>query len=352
MPTTVPLALRAAAAALGGLLALTLAGPLAPAQAAPSASGVTTTTIDGSEAMGARSGVTLRIGKTAFRADGSSVALGVPLPADRLADFADLGDRFAVVGFTDGGFRVYILGERGTLLRSERAKGSRLIVNESRTAAGWLSPSSRVRIAQRGHAGLISMPATTRTTLDLTALDGRDCTVSCVAYVETPGQAWFVTTAGAQKRVPGFVVVTDSDERYRTGYTEQTLPDGYPCGAVVRRSDAATTWKGCNWIGTVISPDGRFSHQQPNHTDGWGARSIRFLGSSSGTVHSLFTSGVIQSAVWEDGSHMIATVMLPGEGEQMRWAVYRLGTDGSAERVTGFRAGPESGVSPFRLVAG
>lgn len=347
MRTTIrPTALRAATAALGGLLALTLVGPVGPAAAAPAP-----TTIDGSEATGPRAVVSFLGNTTVFRPDGSRVRMRLPFGRARLADFVDLGDRVVVLGSPDGRTtRAYVVGNGGQVLRSEATASSRLVATDDGSAAAWLSPTKRVRVSIRQHTGLVTLAAVPGVrTWELSALQGQDCAVSCLAFVDTSAGARYSRTGGQTGRVPGFSTVTHADQRFRGGGYQPAGTQGFPCGKVVRVAGYATTWKGCDWLTDSMDVAGRYSLQVPSGTDGPGPRTVRFLGNASGSAYGRFTSGTIQDSVWEDGTHVIATVMLPGAPG--RWAMYRLGTDGSAVRVSSIQDTGGDVTAPWRLSA-
>ncbi|GAB3266491.1 hypothetical protein GCM10027425_32920 [Alteromonas gracilis] len=344
MRTTVPLVRRAAAAALGGLMALTLTATASPASAAPVG-------IDGTEPTGPRLGVSFLGGTTVFRPDGSQVRMRLPFSGRRLADFVDLGDRVVVLGSPDGRTtRVYVVSDAGAVLRSEATSSSRLVANDDASAAAWLSPTQRVRVSVRRHTGLVTLAAVPGVrTWEATALQGQDCAVSCLAFVDTAAGARYTRTGGRTGSVPGFRVVTHADQRFRGGGYQPAGTQGFPCGKVVRVAGHATTWKGCDWLTDTMDVAGRYSLQIPSGTDGPGPRTVRFLGNATGTAYATFTSRTIQDAVWEDGDHVIATVLLPGT--TARWAMYRLGVDGSAVRVSSIQATGDDAISPWRLAA-
>jgi hypothetical protein len=342
-------ALAAALAVTAGLAATTpssSADVTAAGRAAPS----TVLDVRGLD-QGAPPGVAWserRSGKTVIHGpDGSRT----PAP-NRLAELAPMGSGHVIQTFGRGGTRTRWIDADGAPGRREWRTGHGLGVSAKGTAVGFSGRAGRVwTIDQEGDRVLSFRPVPITGKGSAAAVIGDSCkedatSTGCSVYVNGPRRAFYTSSHGIVDRVPHLRIVTTGRKRWLGGIT--SLSDFGSCSALLRSWQVR--WRTCDNQLSDISPDNRHVLGTPAYADGFGPTALDVLATADGeTVHSFTSARNGRSAtyfdeVWEDAEHVLVVTYQDG-----KWAVVRLGVDGSMEYAVAPRRGSMDTWAPFQL---
>lgn len=273
---------------------------------------------------------------TLRRPDGTTLRL----PGHPWGEWAPLG-RGAVGTFgTEAGPQVDVVAGTGGV-RSSFVVHYGLAVSPDRSIVGWLlgrlntphvlegGGRRSFDLPRIGHGLRIGTIAGAKTCKELPP-EGGGCTV----FVNTAGDrgVWVSASHGFVEKVGPMRSVTDIDQRSRViGRTSDA--HGKPCFALWR-ADLHRAWRTCRSRLVAFAPGG-------GHVVGLGP-----VDEKTGAVHAVTvyddqgarvasyadpngSGGSVLQVAWEDRTHLLATVFDNG-----RWAVVRLGLDGTAELAT------------------
>lgn len=189
------------------------------------------------------------------------------------------------------------------------------------------------------------------------AVTGEDCepraeNTACSVWVASRGEkpeTWVSSTSGeAVTARPDFLTVTDVLDGERVaGITD--VSDSGSCSAVAAFDREDPQWTTCEYRFLAYSPDGTRLLASAAYADGLGDTQLTILDAGSGEVEldlSTVQEATITQMVWEDDSHLLAKVYELG-----RWAILRIGLDGSREYAVAPVTGFEDVDSPFVLPA-
>jgi hypothetical protein len=198
---------------------------------------------------------------------------------------------------------------------------------------------------------------------DAVALTGTDCKSPsdsvCAVWVNSKGRApesWVSTPEGAtpvqpapgspDMAQPSMWVLDDVlDSGARAGMTEAT--DTGSCSEV-ESSEGAALWSTCDQRFLSFAQDGSHLLASGAYADGLGDSQMAVLDARTGEVEldlRTVDRAFIHQMVWEDESHVLATVFQAGQ-----WAVLRIGLDGEREYAVEPVPG-EDVDSPFVLAS-
>ena len=248
---------------------------------------------------------------------------------------------------------VFIHDQGGTSEHSwPMETGSHFAVSAEGNIVTFVAPDGTPMAYQDGTAyPLPKIPA--EGGYDTVAAFGPDCSVkldfeSCGAWVTTLGRktgTWEAWSSGVVDQVaPRLKFVTAVSEERIAGVTK-VRDDLSTCSEVERFATGKPQWTLCGYQLTEFSPDGTHVLARPDG-DGAGDGSLAIYSADGKQVFDLPVAhdGFIYQAVWEDDSHVLATVY-----EQGRWAVLRIGLDGSREYAVEPVQGADETRSPFVL---
>jgi hypothetical protein len=267
-------------------------------------------------------------------AGGFLVARNDPDTGDRLAWFVDeQGDTTGTTWAMNPGFVVSAGGRVGAFVQPD---GTPVVVQDGR-------PYELPRIP--GQSGFQPV-----------AVVGEDCTpgaenTGCALWVKTEGagpETWLSSTDGTVGRArPDFWSIADVvDGELVTGITEAKDDGVSTCSAVTRFDEDTPLWTVCGHQPVAFSPDTSRLLSQADG-DGFGSTGLAVYESETGEpLLELSTerdAAIPQGMIWEDDNHVLATVF-----EKGRWAILRIGLDGSREYAVAPVDG-EDFESPFRL---
>lgn len=170
----------------------------------------------------------------------------------------------------------------------------------------------------------------------------------CAVVVNKGGRtpkSWLTSSHGIVEDMP-WPITTAGRRAWSAGITR--LFDFGSCSVMARSWQ--TRWRTCRFQLRSISP-GRPARAKvlglPAYADGFGPRELAVLSLREGTVLRRWTSSRTSATyfdqVWEDRDHVLVVTYQAG-----RWAVVRLGTDGSMEYAVAPRRGSDM-EKPFML---
>jgi hypothetical protein len=249
----------------------------------------------------------------------------------------------------------FVYSQGGTSEKSwPMANASRFAVSDGGNVAAFVEPGGTVVAVQdRGdrYAELGNVPQGSG--FLAVGVQGEDCSAgsaagTCQVYVATTGvdpKTYVLQPPAAAKALdPALDRTVDvKSERY-AGYSSTT--DTGSCSAV-RTADLTSLWKTCDHRLLSFSPDGTHVLASGAYADGMGDSELAVLDAKTGKVAldlRTATEGVLTQMVWEDDSHVLAVMF-----QQGRWAVLRIGLDGSREYAVEPVDASDDTQSPFVL---
>jgi hypothetical protein len=137
--------------------------------------------------------------------------------------------------------------------------------------------------------------------------------------------------------VPDALSVGDATESRLVAVMNASQDEG-SCGGVYDIASSSYVWEGCESYLYDFSSDDAHLTGTHSYLDGPGPGYITILDAANGKEVARLDpkDGYIRTTVWQDAGHVLATVFDP-----KGWSVYRLGVDGSTERVLGPTPGDE-----------
>jgi len=289
-----------------------------------------------------------RTGRTVIHGTGGG---RTPAP-DRLDQLAPMGSGYVIQTIGLGGSRTRWIGADGSPGRREWRTGYGLAVSARGGAVAFAGKAGRVwSIDEAGDRVLSFNPVPITGRGRAVALFGEDCKESatstgCTVYVNGPNRAYYTSSHGIVDRVPRLRLTSTGRGRWVGGIT--SLSDTGSCSAMLR--SATVAWRTCDNQLSDISPDNRHVLGTPAYADGFGPNALAVLATADGSVVRSFTSArngrsaTYFDEVWEDAEHVLVVTF-----QADRWAVVRLGVDGSMEYAVAPRRGTVDVRAPFQL---
>lgn len=335
--------------------------PVAPATTSPSGTPTTTSaspspTPDPSGAAvpltvdGARAGAPARVdylrGRTLVRPDGTTQEL----PASYDSIYPYRGGWVAIQRRAGATYVVQLDASGG--VGSSVPGGDRLAVSADGLEVAWFEsgkPGRMVLGTSNGHSdGDTSVPVTGRYATPVGFL-----APGSVAY-QVDGEnptSWVTDFGSSTQRLAGVLRVTATNQEralvgVQTSYDSGT---GRSCWRAGTNRGGDQEGTSCEWTIRSFSVDGAHWVGFPSGTDGLGATGVGILDAGTGDVVAAFErrgtgDAFVNEAVWEDESHVLATLHEGGE-----WHLVRLGADGTVETVDDLPGAAED--CPFHFAA-
>jgi len=252
-----------------------------------------------------------------------------------------------------GEMTAYFIYEQGGV--SEQSwpmeSGSAFAVSDGGNVAAFVEPDGTVVAVQdRGTQSFELGTIPRGTGFTAVAVDYEDCSegAACNVYAATRGgepETYLLQPGTTPKALsPALAHTTDVSSGRFAGFT--SISDTGSCSAV-RDAKLTTLWKSCDHRLLAFSPDGKHLLASGAYGDGMGDGELAVLDSDNGkVVLDLKTAaeGVLTQMVWEDDEHLLAVMHQPG-----RWAVLRIGLDGSREYAVEPVKAEDDTASPFVL---
>lgn len=266
------------------------------------------------------------------------------LAVERPFGFATMGNGLVVLADDGDGAAVSILDGTGDAESTEEVRGYRLAVTPDRSIVAWLGTAGQPTAVEGGGARSFDLPEVAQGTEIGAIVGSGTCKEAepegggCTALVnaDEPRAAYVSTSHGIVDVAGAMLAVADAAADGRLLGLQSVTDEGSCSGVYLAGDDVA--WQTCGHSLTRFSPAATRVLGTDAYLDGFGQRSVAFLDAADGTLLHEFTSKgkgptVLQTA-WEDEDHVLAVVY-----ERGRWAIVRLGADGSAELALGPQAG-------------
>jgi len=289
-----------------------------------------------------------RSGRTVIHGTGGT---RTPAP-NRLDQFAPMGSGHVVQTIGAGGTRTRWIGADGTPGRREWRTGYGLAVSARGKAVAFSGRAGRVwSVDEAGERVLSFNPVPISGKGRAVALFGEDCKESatstgCSVHVNGPHRAYYTSSHGIVDRPPHLQLTSTGRGSWLGGIT--SFSDMGSCSALLR--SWKVRWRTCDNQLSDISPDNRHVLGTPAYADGFGPTTLDLLTTADGSVVRSFTSArngrsaTYFDEVWEDATHVLVVTY-----QADRWAVVRLGVDGSMEYAVAPRRGTIDTRAPFQL---
>jgi hypothetical protein len=288
-----------------------------------------------------------RAGRTVIHGVGGTTT---PVPND-LTELAPMGTGYVIQTAGNHPTVTRWVAADGTPGRREWRTGYGLAVSAKGRAVGFSGKAGRVwSIDEEGDRVLSFRPVPITGKGRAVALFGEDCkedgtSNGCTIYVNG-ARAWFTSSHGIVDRAPLLRLTSTGRGRWLGGIT--SISDTGSCSVMMRSWNER--WRTCDNQFSDISPDNRHVLGTPAYADGFGPTTLDVLATADGSVARSFTSARNgQSAtyfeeVWEDAEHVLVVTF-----QAEKWAVVRLGLDGSMEYAVAPRRGGSDLRTPFQL---
>ncbi len=289
-----------------------------------------------------------RSGRTVIHGTGGATT---PAP-NRLDQFAPMGPGYVIQTIGVGGSTTRWLGTDGTVGERSWKTGYGLAVSPMGKAVAFSGKGGRVwSIDEFGERVLRFNPVPISGKGRAVALFGEDCKESatsngCTVYVNGPRRAYYTSSHGIVDRPPHLRLTSTGRGPWIGGIT--SLSDTGSCSAMLR--SWKVRWRTCDNQLSDIAPDNRHVLGTPAYADGFGPGTLDLLTTADGSVARSFTSArngrsaTYFDEVWEDAGHVLVVTY-----QADRWAVVRLGVDGSMEYAVAPRRGTMDARAPFQL---
>lgn len=182
------------------------------------------------------------------------------------------------------------------------------------------------------------------------AVFGEDCSertsnYGCTIFVNG-GRGYLTSSHGIVDRAPRMRLVSTGRGKYLGGIT--SISDTGTCSVMSRPRRAL--WRTCGNRFSDISTDNAHVVGLPAYGDGFGPLTLDILKTSDGSLAHAFTvsrrggSATYFDEVWEDSEHLLVVTH-----QDEKWAIVRLGLDGSMEYAVEPRGGSVDSGMPFQL---
>ncbi|MBC2934754.1 hypothetical protein [Nocardioides sp. zg-1228] len=277
---------------------------------------------------------------------------GTRTPVDnRVVELAPMGSGYVVQSVGGAAARTRWVDADGSPGRREWRTGYGLAVSAQGGAVAFSGRAGRVWSIDDAGDRVLSFPAVPIAGRGrAVAVVGEDCkedatSNGCTVYVNG-ARAWRTSSHGIVDRVGRLRLTSTARGRWVGGIT--SLSDTGSCSAMLRGS--RLRWRTCDNQLSDISPDNRRVLGTPAYADGFGPRALDILSTADGSVARSFASArdarsaTYFDEVWEDAEHVLVVTY-----QADRWAVVRLGVDGSMEYAVAPRRGSMDTRSPFQL---
>jgi hypothetical protein len=279
---------------------------------------------------------TVQRGGTIHALDGSTV----PLPPYSLNEFVPFGNDWVVdLVDPDNGdeFVAFVSGE-GEYSEPRPVSGG-IAVSPGGNVVAWTGLDGTVYAAHAKTGDVLTLPKIPSKgpyrTVGVTSEDckeGRTSDAGCSVIVNGGGgrPGVYVTTShGIVDSVPRMLAATSSQGR-RVGGMYSVDEDTASSCSRMRSNFTRMLWKTCDNILDSIAPDGRHLVGLPGYLDGFGPNALDILSMSDGRPVRSWSGSAAAATyfdqVWEDSTHLLIRTF-----QNHRWAIVRVGVDGSLE---------------------
>lgn len=274
--------------------------------------------------------------------------------ADELVAFAPMGSGYVVQTGLERPTTVRWIGADGTPGRREWRTGHGLAVSARGKAIAFAGRNGRVwTIDKEGDRHFRFNRVPMNRIVSAAAVTGENCKegegkpgYGCMIAVNGPHRTFYTNSHGIVDRVPRLRQTTTGRNSWLGGIT--SVSDMGSCSAMLRTW--RVKWRTCDNQLSDISPGNDHVIGTPAYADGFGPGALDILDLRDGSIVRAFTYARNQHTatyfdeVWEDADHVLVVTYQDG-----KWAIVRLGVDGSMEYAVAPRKASMDDAFPFRL---
>jgi hypothetical protein len=221
--------------------------------------------------------------------------------------------------------------------------------NDDRSALARVTADGHLEVGTDG--ANINLASDMDRALPVSVEGANGCPDGCAVwfiYATARGGAGRVGPDGAVTRpLPDALTVSDvHDDHLVAAMTSVNELEPGSCSGVFDGTRAL--WNTCDYSLEDFSPDGRFITGSDAYLDGAGSSHLAILDAATGDRIVEFDSlgGFVVNRTWEDASHVLVVHHSYADG---LWRLFRVGLDGSVERVAEPVKAPDYYLSPFGL---
>lgn len=212
-----------------------------------------------------------------------------------------------------------------------------LVVSDDRHVGAFALPDGRVVTVRDDGSSREFMRVPRGGSYDAVAMSGKcsgepDDQRPCAVWVEGGGQkrtSWFVTDNAASTARTQYRKLADiRDDGGLAAGTTVVHDDLTTCSAVETTNSDEPGWTTCGHQMVAFSTDGKHVLAMPDG-DGLGPTGLAVFDADKGTKLldlSVADQGYVRQMIWEDNSHVLATIYQQGQ-----WGIVRIGLDGSRQ---------------------
>lgn len=284
-----------------------------------------------------------------------NTAIGLGIGKNTLVSVA----RFAggvIVATRDksGDLTAHVVDEQGGTTGTSWPMEGDFAVSADGTVAAFVEPDGTPVGVIDGSSALQFMRVPRGSAFDAVAVTGTCGQAAkdldpCAVWVQSGGKkpaSWFVTSNAASTARTEYRKLADVRDNTHAAGTTVVHDDLSTCSAVEAPGLDAPGWTTCGHQMVAFSPDGKAVLAMPDG-DGLGPVGLAVYDADNGDELLDLTvadQGYVRQMVWEDNSHVLATVY-----QHNQWGVVRIGLDGSREYAVPPVAATDDVDPPFVL---
>lgn len=226
---------------------------------------------------------------------------------------------------------------------------TQVATNDDRSVLARVTTDGRLEVGTDG--AVIGLASDLDRALPVSVEGAHGCPDGCAVWfvhATARGGAGRVGPDGVVTRpLPDVVTISDVyDDRLVAAMTSVDELQPGSCSGVFDGTRAL--WNTCDHSLEGFSPDGRYLTATDAYLDGAGSSHLALLDAATGDRLVEFDSGdgFVVDRVWEDASHVLVVHHSYADG---LWRLFRVGLDGSVERVAEPVKAPDYDLSPFGL---
>ena len=249
--------------------------------------------------------------------------------------FAPMGNGLVVSGWGDVDSTVTVLDADLEHVGGSEVRDGSLVATPDGSIVGWLGSDGTPHVVEAGGSRQLTMPQVERGgSLASLISDGPTCKEGeggngCAVFVNSfdGTEAWSAISHGIVDTVPGVISIGDvAQDGGMLGMT--SVADEGSCWGMFSTWKPKPIWETCDYTLFEFSPSGERILAGPAYLDGFGQGIAAVLDRDGEVLAEWHSQGqaAILHTIWEDDDHVLVIVF-----EDERWAVLRLGVDGSVE---------------------
>lgn len=280
--------------------------------------------------------------------------------------FAPVGDEFLTVRQGDPGTFLDVLDSNGEVVDTTEINDV-AVSSPDGSIAAWGTPDGDVVVRHDGRTRIVgSLPQPVQP-VEVVGSGSCEADDDCRIYYNEPGAEnppGVMDADGTTQELGGDLRTASavSSREMVGGLTTDpnAAPESETCSAIVDMRTGEPNFETCSLAffapRSGFSPSGDLVVAEEVDPDGAGPAAVSLLDSTDGTVFAEVRVpqseqepvGRIIDTVWEDDEHLLVKTEASTDGAEYRYTVFRVGLDGSAERLLQSEVGG-GGIQPWIL---